>query len=152
MNLKTVLRPEDEVINYFRYYQDVPLYLGKRITIVANWDAPDITFKDNWMRELGYGMKFQKAEWLIDDKKFWERWNSDKRVFVFMHINYFVLFQPKVSRYFHYGKCNNIILVSNKPTVEARKNHHLNTHNLLEANVKTLTQQVPNRALTDKGI
>lgn len=134
--LKNVIRPEDEVIHYFRYYQDVPLYLGQKVTIVADWDAKNINFKDNWMRELWYGMKFQKNnDWLINDTKFWERWNSNKRVFVFMHINYFVEFKDKVKHYYHLGIYHDVVLLSNQPTIEAK--NHRKTHNLLEANVKT---------------
>src|SRR5205807_9109047 len=117
MYLKTIVQPDEEVINYFRYYQDVPLYLGKRVTVVADWSARNIRSKDNWMRELWYGMKFQKTDgWLINDSKFWGKWNSSKRIFVFMHDNYFVEFQPKVKYYFHLGKYHDVILLSNKPT------------------------------------
>lgn len=112
--LKSIIKPGDEVINYYRYYQDVPLYLGKTVTIVADWNAPDIASRDNWTRELWYGMRFQNTDdWLIDDKTFWRRWDSQKRVFVFMHINYFALFQPKITQYFLLGKYNDVVLISN---------------------------------------
>jgi 4-amino-4-deoxy-L-arabinose transferase-like glycosyltransferase len=118
-NLKQIIKPDDEVINYFRFYQDVPLYLGKRVTVVADWNAPDISTRDNWLRELWYGIRFQNDAdgWLINDKEFWKRWNGNNRVFVFMHINDFVNFQPIANRYFHLGKYNNVVLLSNKPTV-----------------------------------
>lgn len=117
-DLKTIIKPEDEVITYFKYYQDLPLYLGKRITIVTDWDSPEIARKDNWVRELSTGRAFQKTDdWLINEEKFWERWNSDKRVFVFVNENYFEQFKSHAQSYFFLGKYNDIILLSNKPTI-----------------------------------
>lgn len=116
LHLKTLLQPQDEVVNYFKYYQDIPLYLEKKITIVANWNAPDIATKDNWMRELWYGMQFQKTDdWLINENTFWERWKSNKRLFVFVNANYFNQFKSHKNHYFYIGKYKDIILVSNQP-------------------------------------
>lgn len=123
-HLKTIIKPEDEVIAYFKYYQDVPLYLGKRVTIVTNWEAKDIASRDNWVRELWYGRSAQNTEdWLIDEEKFWERWESDKRVFVFVNANYLDQFKEQADSYFNLGKYNDIILLSNKPTIINEKKH-----------------------------
>lgn len=117
MNLKTIMQPEDEVIHFYKFYQDVPIYLEKRVTIVANWNAPDIVNNDNWLRELWFGMPFQKTDdWLIDKEKFWQRWNSDRRVFVFISTNYFPHFQRHADHYYVIGKYNHVFLLSNKPT------------------------------------
>lgn len=117
-HLKTIIQPQDEVISYFKYYQDVPLYLEQRIRIVADWNSPNIAYRDNWMRELWYGIPFQKTEdWLISEEIFWERWNNNKRVFVFLNTNYFDQFKIRAKRYYVLGKCNDIILLSNKPTL-----------------------------------
>lgn len=116
--LKTILTPQDEVVNYFKFYHDVPLYLEQRITLVANWNDPDIAQKDNWVRELWFGMPFQQtSDWLIDENTFWQRFNSDKRVFVFLNDNYFAQFKSHAQHYFVIGKSNDIILLSNKPTM-----------------------------------
>ena len=116
--LKKVIQPQDEVINYFKFYQDLPMYLERRITLVANWNSPDIPYNDNWVRELWYGMPFQNTEdWLINEDKFWERWNSDKRVFVFLNENYLDQFKAHVSKYYFLGSNKDIYLVSNKPAV-----------------------------------
>ena len=73
------------------------IYLEQRITIVANWTSPTIADKDNWMRELWYGMRFQNtADWLITENIFWERWNNNKRVFVFLGENYFSQFKKHI--------------------------------------------------------
>ena len=116
--LKTVKQPEDEVIAYFKYYYDVPLYLEERITVATQWDTPDIAKKDNWMREFWNAMAFQKTDdWLINEDNFWTRWESEKRVFVFVNTNYFDKFKLRAKSYFHLGQHNDIILLSNKPTL-----------------------------------
>lgn len=117
-DLKSILHPEDEVINYYKFYQDVPLYLEKQVTLVANWSNPDIVKKDNWVRELWYGMPFQKTEnWLINEETFWQRFDSEARVFVFLNTNYFEQFKERAPHYFVLGRYNDIILLSNKPTI-----------------------------------
>jgi 4-amino-4-deoxy-L-arabinose transferase-like glycosyltransferase len=70
--LKPLLKHGDEVIAYGLYYQDLPFYLRQRITVVE------------WVGELEFGLRHQPAakEWIISKDTFWNRWNSDKRVFV----------------------------------------------------------------------
>lgn len=116
--LKTLLQPQDEVITYNKYYQDLPLYLGQRVTIVADWNSPKIPRIDNWARELWFGMPFQKTDWLINEDAFWDKWNSDKRVFVFLGNNYLSQFSKHAKSYFQIARNNNIYLLSNKPTFE----------------------------------
>ncbi len=116
--LQFIIKPQDEVVTYFKYYQDVPLYLERRITIVANWHAPDIANKDNWLRELWYGMSFQKTDdWLINESTFWKRWEDNKRLFVFVNNNYFDQFKKQAKSYYFLGRYNDILLLSNKPTI-----------------------------------
>ena len=113
--LKTTALPQDEVITYFKYYQDVPLYLGRRVTIVADWNSPTIPYRDNWRRELWIGMAFQKTDdWLINEKTFWQRFEGKKRVFVLLNENYFGQFKAQAKHYFILGRYNDIMLISNK--------------------------------------
>lgn len=116
LELKSVLKPEDEVITYFKYYQDLPIYLERRITIVADWEAKDIPLRDNWVRELWYGMPFQDTkQWLINEDTFWQRWHSTKRVFVITNTNYLAQFNRKAKNSFYkIGQFNQILLLSNK--------------------------------------
>jgi len=116
--LKTIMEPQDEVINYYKFYQDLPLYLEKRITLVADWNSPTIANKDNWIRELWYGMPFQNTDdWLISEKIFWEKWHQPKRVFVFLGENYFDQFKKHSRHYYFIAKKNDILLLSNQPTI-----------------------------------
>ncbi len=114
MQLKSVITPQDEVVTFYRYYQDLPLYLEHRITIVANWHATDIMHNDNWVRELWFGIPFQNTTgWLIEEPTFWQRWKSDKRVFVLMNAHDYPRFSEKTKSY-KLGEYNDVALVSNR--------------------------------------
>ncbi len=114
INLKQVIQPQDEVVTYFKYFHDVPLYLGRRVTIVADWNSPEIPRRDNWQRELWYGMAFQKTgDWLINEDTFWKRWDSNKRMFVFVNVNYFSRFKKHNSHYYLMQQYRDIILLTN---------------------------------------
>lgn len=115
LDLKTQLSPTDEVVTYFKYYQDLPIYLERRITIVADWTAPDIINKDNWIRELWFGMPFQNTkDWLIDDKAFWQRWYSHKRLFVIMHKDDYADFSAKARNVRPLGEYRDVVWVTNR--------------------------------------
>lgn len=65
MVLKPRLQPGDEVMTYNNYYQDLPVYLERRVTVV------------NWVGELEFGSTVEDTrDWLIDDARFRQRWNS----------------------------------------------------------------------------
>lgn len=113
--LISIKQPGDEVVNYFKFYHDVPLFLGQPITLVANWEDPQIATRDNWVRELWLGMPEQKTnDLLITEPTFWQRFNSSKRLFVFLNSNYFDQFKKHAAHYYILGQHNDIILVSNK--------------------------------------
>jgi 4-amino-4-deoxy-L-arabinose transferase-like glycosyltransferase len=117
--LKPTLQPSDEVVTFYKYYQDLPLYLERRITIVQDWDSPDIPHNDNWVRELWYGMVFQDTkDWLIDKNTFWQRWNSNKRLFVLTDESYYHDFISQAkSKVYKISQYNSVIVLSNHPTV-----------------------------------
>lgn len=71
ITLQKQLTPEDEVICYGTYYQDLPFYLQRRITVA------------NFAGELTFGMQHQNTTtWMIDTKNFLQRWHSNKRVYL----------------------------------------------------------------------
>ena len=113
--LQPLLKKGDTVANYFKFYQDVPLYLGRTIILVADWQDPNIETRDNWVRELWYSMPFQNtAEILLNEDTFWKRWHSKERIYVFVNQNYLAQFQTHTRRYHVIGQHNDIILLSNK--------------------------------------
>lgn len=112
-HLQALLQPGDEVVNYYSFYQDVPLYLGRTITLVADWNAPDIAQKDNWVRELWSQMSARQEDNLIDNQTFLSRWNSGRRVYVFLDQKYLNQFSAMVGNYHLINQYHDVILVRN---------------------------------------
>lgn len=117
VELKSVLQPQDEIVAFYRYYQDLPIYLQKRIVIVADWKAKDIAQNDNWVRELWYGMSYQDtSQWLIDEDTFWQRWESKKHLYVFTEAHYLnKLYAKAPKNIYKIAQLNNTVLLSNHP-------------------------------------
>lgn len=59
----------DEVVAYGEYYQDLPVYLKRRVTIAGA--------KGEW--DFGAAHEDTSA-WMIDDAAFWKRWLKDDHV------------------------------------------------------------------------
>jgi len=65
------LTPDAEVVSYREYFQDLPVYLSRRVTIAR------------WRGELTFGMQQEDTRaWMIDDKELWRRWQSPSRVYM----------------------------------------------------------------------
>lgn len=112
--LETILQPTDTVVNYFKFYQDVPLYLKRTIILVADWESPTIAERDNWVRELWYSMPFQNTdEILLNETTFWKRWHSDEMMYVFVNKNYLDQFQSHTKQVYVIGRHEDIILIGN---------------------------------------
>ena len=70
--LKPVIRDDDEIIHYRNYYQDIPVYLERRVSIA------------NWKGELEFGTTIEDTSgWMIDEAELWRRWNGPRRIFLF---------------------------------------------------------------------
>ena len=69
--LKKRLQPGDEVVSYDTYYQDLPVYLERRITVVS------------WKGELEFGTTVEDtSQWMIDDATFWKRWDGTSTTYM----------------------------------------------------------------------
>ncbi len=114
--LNNLIQAGDEVVTYYKFYYDLPIYTGKRITIVADWDAPDIASNDNWVRELWYGMPFQNTQtWLIKEDTLLKRWNGDKRLFILTDTGYYDQLKAAVKgNVYMIARYKNTLLLSNK--------------------------------------
>jgi hypothetical protein len=65
------LAPDDEVAIYHGYAHDLPVYLGRRIT-VAGYEG-----------ELEHSLKWDDTSgWMIGDAEFWRRWAGPRRLIV----------------------------------------------------------------------
>lgn len=71
--IETKSRPQDIIVTYNQYYQDLPFYLRRIVYIL------------NWRNELTYGMAHQAHhEWMINTQQFWEYWQHKQCVFAIM--------------------------------------------------------------------
>jgi 4-amino-4-deoxy-L-arabinose transferase-like glycosyltransferase len=78
LSLKPQLAAGDEVAAYHAYYQDLPVYLERLVTVVS------------WSGELEFGVRVEDASaWMIDDAEFRRRWAAGRPIYVFMpRVNY----------------------------------------------------------------
>lgn len=99
ITLKPLLQPHDEVMTYNQYFQDLPFYLERQVSIL------------NWRNELTYGMQHQDTRaWMIDNDQFWARWKKkNHRIFMIMSKEEYELFHQ---RYPH----EKIIIVNETPS------------------------------------
>lgn len=69
--IKKYLKPSDEVVTYRAYYQDLPVYLDRRITVV------------DWKGELEFGAQQEDVSgWMIDQAEFRRRWHGPGTVYL----------------------------------------------------------------------
>jgi len=69
--IKPLLKPGDEVAAYSTYYQDLPVYLEKRIIVV------------DWKGELEFGTTVENTkQWMTDYETFWKQWQEPGRIFM----------------------------------------------------------------------
>lgn len=69
--LQPKLKPDTEIATYHSYYQDLPAYLGRRVTVVA------------YQGELKFGMAHQDTSaWMLNDAAFWQRWEKKPDMFL----------------------------------------------------------------------
>jgi len=85
IELKARLKPGDEVASYHEYYQDLPVYLEQRITVV------------DWGGELNFGNSVEDTKaWMTDGDTFWKRWQGPATMYVLTTIDdYAALKQAK---------------------------------------------------------
>jgi 4-amino-4-deoxy-L-arabinose transferase-like glycosyltransferase len=66
------LRPDDAVVTYHCYLQELPVYLGRRITVA------------HWKGELEFGTRVEDASgWMIDEPAFARLWRGPRTVYAF---------------------------------------------------------------------
>jgi len=107
--LNSLLTKQDEVVAYNQYYQDLPFYLQRRITIL------------NWKNELTYGMQHQDThEWMITDKTFWQRFHSKQRLFILMgkkEYENFIIRHPNEHAYLIDQTTTNVLISNYLPSL-----------------------------------
>jgi len=71
VELKARLKSGNEVASYREYYQDLPVYLEQRITVV------------DWGGELNFGNSVEDTKaWMTDGDTFWKRWQGPATMYL----------------------------------------------------------------------
>jgi 4-amino-4-deoxy-L-arabinose transferase-like glycosyltransferase len=98
------LAPTDEVASYRTYYQDLPVYLERRITIVA------------WKGELEFGSTVEDTTpWLINEEEFWRRWDGPTTLYAITSNRHFDESWLRTGRhYFLIARNETNVLLSNR--------------------------------------
>lgn len=101
--LQTRLKPDDLVVNYEHYYQDVPFYLKKTIIIV------------NWTNELSFGMQHQALDGLVlSEAELFKIWNGSKRIYLFTDKKYLPRLKHPNRPIYPLGEIGTDILITNR--------------------------------------
>jgi 4-amino-4-deoxy-L-arabinose transferase-like glycosyltransferase len=103
--LRPLLKPGDEVASYLTYYQDLPVYLERRIITV------------DWKGELDFGTGVEDTRaWMMDSAAFCKRWTGPETIYLLMNVKIYEALRssnPRVKLHPIAQDKNNIV-VSNK--------------------------------------
>jgi hypothetical protein len=101
--IKPELTPNDEVISYHAYYQDLPVYLERIVTVTG------------WRGELDFGARAEDTKgWMIDDVEFRRRWSSDRRMYVFTERESYEKMKAQLPRVYPVAANDYNVVVSNR--------------------------------------
>lgn len=102
--LKSRLQPGEEVVSFNMYYQDLPVYLGQRVTVV------------NWKGELAFGMSVEDTSaWMIDYEAFLKRWYGSARMYLFTKRDIYDIMRLKgVNKLYFVAGTTETVLLTNK--------------------------------------
>lgn len=104
LTLKPYLKSTDTVATYHFYYQDLPYYLNNTVSIIS------------WKGELEFGEDYlPPSDYLLDDPTFWRRWNSKRRVYLFVSDNFYKEINHLPYRYYIIAEDKKDMLITNHP-------------------------------------
>lgn len=105
LELKKQIQPEDIVYNYNHYFQDMPLYLERTVSLL------------NWKGELEFGSRHNPPSGtFLPENAVWDNWQESKRKFVVMKIQDFQHIKNTYKQYKFYELAKNrkFVVISNK--------------------------------------
>lgn len=84
--IKEKSAPGDEVATYHGYFQDLPFYLKRIVTVVG------------WRGELEFGARAEDTSaWMIDDAELRRRWKSERRIYLIMAKENYARFTAEIA-------------------------------------------------------
>lgn len=109
--LKPLLTKNDTVYSYHNYFQDLPVYLGRRVIMV------------DFYGEIWFGLEHTDLRGIwMKDKEFWSSWSKPTRQFMIMSLTeYYSVLKDHAGQLYEIAHNKNNVLVSN---VQLSKNIH----------------------------
>ena len=110
------LTANTEIATYYHYFQDLPIYIGRYITVVADWDNPRLKNEDNSIGQIAWGRQFRpnSKQWLITPTTFWQRWYSPHTIITLVQQNDVTSFKQYAGNQFHViAQSNGILAIAN---------------------------------------
>lgn len=116
--LRTFYQPGDRVLCFDTYYQDIPIYLGKTVTLVYDYQNPRIAYSDTWAREFSIGLtqaRYQTQVWNTDQLA--KAWPNNQRLFVYLNQDHLQNFKTWMKKpVYLLGRDQDLLLLSNRPS------------------------------------
>lgn len=106
LQLRKFLLPHDQIATYHTYYQDLPVYLERTVSVVG------------WKGELEFGTLVEDTSaWMMQESAFWERWNGPGTVYLMTtRANYDTLLLSGERSYLTViDTPENVVLVNRRP-------------------------------------
>ena len=103
--LKELASPGDRVVIYGKYYQDLPVYLGRTVQVV------------NWSGELDFGARVDPTQdRMLSSESFWALWGGDAPVFLITPLETYAAFLKSQTPHLHFVfQDKKTVLLCNKP-------------------------------------
>ncbi len=121
--IKEKLAPDDKVVVFDKYFQDLPVYLQHHVYVVADWSSPNLEARDNWRRELAEGVlyKHYRQPWLLSYQQFIELWQQQRgRIFILTSKHHVSDLKRLIGPVYLLQSKNGVFLFSNNPAKLAR--------------------------------
>ncbi len=108
--LKPELNPADKVATYHAYYQDLPVYLQRPVSIVG------------WKGDLQFDVEVDEhaGGWMVDDATFWREWDGPATMYALTdRASYDALRAESKRKLYPMAQTDYDVLLSNKPGLHA---------------------------------
>ena len=104
LTLKQMKVPEESVICYGKYYQDLPVYLNQTVKVVT------------WKGELSFGMEQEDtSSWMISEERFWDIWEGPQKAYALLRKHVFEGLQKQGKKMILLQETSRDVLVQNHP-------------------------------------
>jgi 4-amino-4-deoxy-L-arabinose transferase-like glycosyltransferase len=118
--VRPIIHKDTQVIMYYTYFQDLPLYLGKTVPLVHTWTASELAGEDSAYGTFGYSLTHLTTTaptTVMPAKQLQVLWQSNQPVLIFVTHKKTVQLAKllKTSQFNIIAQAGNIQVISNTP-------------------------------------